>query len=274
METPVTQYLIKYNVIVLLCLVHCIGSFAQAAKTEPNNSYLIVNSAYAFPEKSTISGYILRKLYGESFNKFVDINKDRESFFGNRVWFLNNTAEYFIRSDFSKLCSEKPQILNIALSMWLNPVIDSMILADEKPDSLELNRDKRFVLIVKQNDTFNLSISSDTIALYYENTWCRAFKYLVIQHIFSIIMGEESKFDKNCLSQDGSQEANLLILGDDKDYLSISKKIADGLFDKWEYKKTMKGSEFFYPAFLYLWNTELDTIAGQYYNEYLKHNEK
>ena len=274
MEVAVTQYMIKCKFTFILCLVYCIGSYAQGVNTESKNSYIIVNSAYAFPEKSTISGYILRKLYGENFNKFVDIEKDRESFFGKRVWFLNNTAEYFIRSDFSKLCGEKPQILNIALSMWFNPVIDSLILDNDKPDSLELNRDKRFVLIVKQNDTFNLSISSDTIALYYENTWCRAFKYLVIQHIFSIIMGEGGEFDKKCLSKDGSQEANLLILGDDKDYLPISKKIAESLFDKWEYKKTMIGSEYFYPAFLYLWNTELDTIAGQYYNEYLKLNEK
>lgn len=262
----------KYIILVIFLIHSCNYSFSQKAKIDYNSSYLIVNSAYAFPYKATTAGYILRKLYGNAFNKWVDIEQDREVFSYNYIWSMNNTAEYMTRLNCSMLCGEKPQILNISLDSWLNPKLDSIVLEYEKPDSAKLKRDPRFILISNGLDKIDMSPLSDTIILYHENPWCRAFKYLVIQHIFSATLG--SNFDANCLSQDGSQQANLGILGNNKDYLQITKDVASDLFSQYDQATYMKKAQFFYPAFEFIWDTKLDTIAGKYYNEYMEIHKK
>ena len=245
---------------------------AQISDKQHIDPLVIINSAYAYPYKSATAGFVLRKLYGKAFNKWVNIDYYREDLNHDYVWSMNNAAEYMIRSNCAMLCCGRPQILNLSLHCWLNPTMDSIILDYKQPDSTELQRDPRFVLIADENDSISFSPNSDTIVLHHENPWCRAFKYLVIQHLFSIVLSDE--FENKCLPQDGSQQANLAILGADKDYLHLTKKVADNLFPKLEQTEYMIKAQFIYPLFQTLWNTELDTIAGQYYNEYLKHNEK
>lgn len=261
----------RFNLILLVIVFSLNTSFSQELKSK---SYVLNNSSYLSGYREQVSSYIMRKLYGQPFNKWVDIEREREDLNQNKMWSMNNAAEYMIRSNCPMVLECKPQIFNIAMKCVLSSELDSFAMDYYKFDTYALSKDVGYIIVAYNFNPDPETLSEKTTVLYHENPWCRAFKYLVIQHIFSIIMGEGGEFDKKCLSKDGSQEANLLILGDDKDYLPISKKIAESLFDKWEYKKTMIGSEYFYPAFLFLWNTELDTIAGQYYNEYLQLNEK
>lgn len=241
-------------------------------KQYKDETYIINNTGSAFPYKNGTASYILRKLYGESFNKWVDIEQEREDLNYNYIWSMNNAAEYMIRSYCSMICDEKPQILNIALRSWLDPILDSIVDKYYSNDDDSRTRDTFYILINPNQSIGKKFITDDTIVLYHENPWCRAYKYLVIQHIISATLG--LNFDLYCLSQDGSQQANLDILGNNKDYLQITKDVASDLFSRHGQATYMKKAQFFYPAFEFIWDTELDAIAGRYYKEHLEFEKK
>ncbi|MCO6462416.1 MAG: hypothetical protein J5I59_13515 [Saprospiraceae bacterium] len=260
------------NLFYIILAVCNIGFVQDVFCQETGKVTEINNTGFASVFKSNIASFTLRRLYGDVFNQWENIQHQREDFMSQKMYAIDDAVFYVLFKSKEKLCGDKPQILNLALSVFLDPEFDTY--TDKYCMTIEeaRSRDTSIVFIYPENTAKSSEQKKDTIYLYYENDWCRAFKYLVIQHMISYSLGED--FDLYCLPQDGSQQYNLSILGDSQDFLHITKEISTQLLSKSSIYWYIKSAHFYYPALDYTYSMELDSIAGKYYEEYLKHKKK
>lgn len=243
----------------LFLLVNWIRTDAQ------ENSYILNESAYFSTFKTTTASFILRKLYGQHFNKYTNIKMQSEDLGKEYFQAMDQAAEMCVVENVTDTAIGKIPILNVALNYRVSKELDDKAKEFYKDDSFALNKKIRYLTIIQEDSLRDIDGFPFNRTLYYENKWCQALKNLIIIYIFSEILGEE--FKNNCLPNDNSEYLNKQVIHYDK--IIEDAKLEATAYCQTFYGRISKKPEMHEGVFDYRLSEQLDKFAGTMYRYFL-----